>query len=41
MNMNEARLRVALYVRVSSDEPKEGHTTNAQIAVLRQTRDHR
>jgi site-specific DNA recombinase len=36
MQTNQERLRVALYVRVSSEEQKQGHTIDSQIAELRQ-----
>jgi site-specific DNA recombinase len=36
MQSNQERLKVALYVRVSSEEQKQGHTIDSQIAELRQ-----
>src|SRR6266568_171784 len=36
MENSQERLRLALYVRVSSDEQREGHTIDSQIAELRQ-----
>src|SRR5579871_4494638 len=32
----QERLRVALYTRVSSEEQKQGHTIDSQVAELRQ-----
>ena len=36
MTTSEPRLRVALYVRVSSEEQKQGHNIDSQIAELKQ-----
>jgi len=36
MEESKSRLRVALYVRVSSDEQKQGHTIDSQVSELRQ-----
>jgi site-specific DNA recombinase len=41
MENSQARLRLALYVRVSSDEQREGHTIDSQIAELRHFADQK
>jgi hypothetical protein len=41
MQHNQEKLKVALYVRVSSEEQKQGHTIDSQILELRQFALHR